>query len=294
MKTCLICETKLSGRSLKYCSPKCRTESRKSYQDCLTCGKSSTNKYCSSGCLELAYRKPKEIRTCSVCTEAFEARDINSRYCSDKCVKLKNIERAKKYRTPALKVTGVCVICKSEFVGPKGKKYCSSSCSKKASRKPRPKKSSRSLDCPSCGLSFETSHPTKKFCSRKCNRMSPEYKARQRAYTIKVKDEREDSGLSRNKRSKTEAYKLNRKLSKRTRDKRVRQATLSCVNPKDFADLEARRGLDQDLDHIIPLNHELVCGLNVPWNIQILTKSENNLKSNSFDGTCDNESWMMG
>ena len=41
-------------------------------------------------------------------------------------------------------------------------------------------------------------------------------------------------------------------------------------------------GEKYEVDHIIPRNHPLVCGLHVETNLRVISKSENNIKLNKF------------
>lgn len=84
--------------------------------------------------------------------------------------------------------------------------------------------------------------------------------------------------------------KLSAKTSKRRADEI--QATPAWVNLAEMRDYYLKcakqkllSGIDYTVDHIIPLRGKLVCGLHVPWNLQILTRSENSKKKNNFKGT---------
>jgi 5-methylcytosine-specific restriction endonuclease McrA len=69
----------------------------------------------------------------------------------------------------------------------------------------------------------------------------------------------------------------------------VLRATPPWVSHKEMAQLHAEKlrrteetGIEHVLDHIVPLNHPYVCGLNVPWNLQIITRAQNAAKSNKW------------
>ena len=52
---------------------------------------------------------------------------------------------------------------------------------------------------------------------------------------------------------------------------------------KQITEIHARCKKTQEVDHVYPLQGKNVCGLHVPWNLEILLKKDNQRKSNSTD-----------
>lgn len=75
---------------------------------------------------------------------------------------------------------------------------------------------------------------------------------------------------------------------------KLRRATPRWISRNDFRDVRimVRRrranGEDVHIDHIVPICSKYVCGLHVPWNLQIITRNENIKKSNRYwpDAPC--------
>lgn len=77
-----------------------------------------------------------------------------------------------------------------------------------------------------------------------------------------------------------------------SRSKRIQLATPNCQTSSDREKIRAiyeksalitqETGIPHEVDHIIPIKNEEVCGLHVPQNLQIVSRDFNRRKKNSF------------
>lgn len=154
---------------------------------------------------------------------------------------------------------------------------------------------------------FDGRAPTCKACSYKRNRewvaANPERNremkraSKKRVYTIeKRRREYTQGDVARKaavKKTWNDAHKIERRISAAIRKRHVRRATPSWISEEEKRVVrrfyKAAKLLSQyseenyHVDHVIPLRGKLVCGLHVPWNLQILEAKTNQQKSYRFD-----------
>lgn len=81
-------------------------------------------------------------------------------------------------------------------------------------------------------------------------------------------------------------YYINNKRKYRAKEALRRAREAKATLPGYEAELQAIYEACPDgyeVDHIVPLNGKLVCGLHVPWNLQYLTPEENRSKGNKWN-----------
>lgn len=129
------------------------------------------------------------------------------------------------------------------------------------------------------------------------NLWSDEYKEKRRIQAKKWRENNPDRVKKYNKNYKSNNKDISCKINADRRAKKLK-ATLSGKYSEElktfYKDIKNIQWLSEEkleVDHIIPLKGDNVCGLHVPWNLQVLTKSQNSSKTNKFDGSYDNNTW---
>lgn len=147
--------------------------------------------------------------------------------------------------------------------------------------------------CKHCPNEIPNKHDNAKVCSDACLKAAKQRRAEQFRHENREEllakealwreTNRESKNESNRKWKKNNPHKINADASMR------RAALRGCV-PRWFNDthkeqiewLFKRRKKGYHVDHIVPLRHPLVSGLHVPWNLRVISATENLKKSNKL------------
>lgn len=286
----------------------CRLHYRRKYEgrdrqvkNCLWCKKELPDsarpdtKFCNRNCRMKHYRSHGgciETRNCKQCGKDITDKRQDVRYCSKTC---RNKQRSLRNGQKVIPDTLFCMWCEESFV-PKSYHHtcCSNSCRykfKKYGHK-KPEK-----ECLNCGKDITDLKQLAKFCGTDCSHIyhkehtnpicaiagcNSKARSNQKdalCHTHSCLIHRHNSALEREKiYCRTKARRAQQSVYKPPKEERIKIMGIY----REAKRLTNITGIKHEVDHIIPLKHELVSGLHVVANLRIVTASENRHKSNKY------------